>query len=386
MPPTAARLIADAVNKALGSAALTIAADKAPTKYVPIGVIPFEVLLGGGIPRGRMVEIFGAPSSLKSYIALCAIREAQLDGGTAALVDTEHTFDPAWATRIGIDTSQLILQQPESGELAMDAVEALVSAKVELVVVDSIAAALPDSERSKRLAGESHQPARLAALMSMGLRKITAMNTDTGILWINQLREQVGVTFGNPEKPPGGRAMSFYASIRVNIRPAGKITVTGKVHDGDDWANSKIQTGQKWKAVTEKNKLDRPFKEVFFTWDLTRGEVDEASYLFAQGIEHGIISNAGAMWSWDQDGKTHKVRGKEAMKLRVREDPELNQLLLASVYSSHGLPAPKTRGRAKSGKGSGTLADTGAAGGGEGSNERTVPPGKRPRVKRSPQT
>lgn len=371
---TTARDIAALVNKALGADVLGIASDAPPTSVIPTGVLPFDLLLGGGLPRGRMTEVFGAPSSLKSYLGLCAIREAQHLGGTAALIDTEHTFDPGWARSIGVANESLLLQHPSSGELALDTAEALVSGKIDLLVIDSVAATLPEAERNQRLAGEKGQPGRLANLMSKGLRKVTTANSDTAILWINQLREQIGVTFGNPEKPTGGRALPFYASIRINIKQAGKLTVPRKVHDGEGWVDGRTQTGQKWRAVTEKNKLDRPHQEVYFTWLFNQARVDETGFLFAQGIETGVITQRGSMWDWQAGDETGKVRGKEALRVEITGNRKLREAIVAASSVSHGHHVPlRSGGTDVSGTSS---ADTGTPPGDDPGSTRARAPGR----------
>jgi recombination protein RecA len=205
-----------AVNKAMGKDVLLRGSDpKFVVKYLRTGVLPFDILLQGGLPRGRFSMITGDWSTLKSYMGLCAIRETQLQGGVASLIDTEHAFDPDWATSVGVNVDDLLLQYPENGELAIDTAEALIrSDEVDLLVIDSVAATLPQQEQEKRLYKENIQPGRQAALMSAASRRMTtANNGKTAVLWVNQLRENIGMTFGPREKAPGGRALPFYSCL-----------------------------------------------------------------------------------------------------------------------------------------------------------------------------
>ncbi len=211
---TRAQELLDQINATLKGPVLKMGSDKTLlVEYWPTGILPMDMLLQGGIPKGRFVEIVGDYSTLKSYIGLKAIATTQASGGVCALIDTEHSYDPTWAAALGIDTKALIVQQPETGELAMDTAEALIRGECDLIVFDSIAATLPQTERNKRLHEESVQPARQAQLMSLAMRKLTAANSKTAMVWINQTRLNVGVTFGNPESLPGGRAMPYYACL-----------------------------------------------------------------------------------------------------------------------------------------------------------------------------
>ena len=325
---TRAQDLMSEINAALKSPVLRLGSDlDLKVDYFPTGVLPIDILLQGGIPRGRFVTITGDWSTLKSYIGLKAIASTQANGGTCALIDTEHSFDPSWATQLGVDVGQLILMQPESGEIAIDTAEALVRGNVDLIVFDSVAATLPQSERNKRLHDESVQPARIAALMSVGLRKLTAANKKTAIIWINQLRMNVGVTFGNPEVATGGRSLPYYSSYIINVKKTGKITRSVKTWDGDKWIDTKETYAQKFRAHVEKSKLSAPHREVHFVWDHELNSVDEISFLIAAGLESGYITQSGA--SWEFDGV--KVRGREAFKQLFVEDNGMHQKLLNRV-------------------------------------------------------
>lgn len=211
---TSATDLMNAVNKALGTDVVRMGSHPDyVVEYRPTGLLPFDILLQGGMPRGRMVEVFGDYSTLKTYLGLYAIASTQQAGGTAALIDTEHAFEPEWAASCGVDVQNLIMPPTETGEEAMDAAEALIRGNIDLIVVDSVAATLPQAEQQKRLHKESIQPARQAHLMSAALRRLTAANKHTSMLWINQTRLNIGITFGSPEAIPGGKALPYYACL-----------------------------------------------------------------------------------------------------------------------------------------------------------------------------
>lgn len=339
-----ARALMDTINATLKSPVLKMASDSdLKVEYLPTGVLPIDTLLQGGIPRGRFTTLTGDYSTLKSYVGLSAIAQAQQRDYTCALIDTEHSFDPAWATDIGVDVNSLILQHPESGELAIDTAEALVRGGCDLIVFDSVAATLPDAERTKRLYDEKVQPARIAQLMSVAMRKLTAANKNTAIIWINQLRMNIGVTFGNPEVATGGRSLPYYSSYIVNIRKTGKITRTVKTWDGTEWKDTKETHAQKFRAYVEKSKLSAPHREVHFVWDHETNSVDEIGYLIAVGLESGYITQNGAMWSCNGI----KVKGKDKFKETVRTDSNLQQAIRASVFPGSPAPAKKKVARQK---------------------------------------
>ena len=337
--PSKAETIMHEVNAAMGSNVLTLGSDpKFVVGYMSTGLLPFDILLGGGIPRGRFVTAIGDFSTLKSYIGLCAMAEEQKRGGAVALIDTEHSFEPTWATAIGVNTKQLITPNyadVQTGEQALDYAEGLIRAGVDLIVFDSVAAALPQTERNKRLYKESLQPARLAQLMSLATRKLTAANDHTGILWINQLRDQVGILFGNPERATGGRALPYYSSLIVNIRRTGKITKTVKVHDGTAWIDAKQMIGQKYKASLYTSNLSKPMTECHFVWDLKAGRINETAYLIAQGVELGFINNKGTMWTVG----SQRFRGRESFEKALTTNHALTRALENKVRAVHELPA-----------------------------------------------
>lgn len=333
-----AKELANQVNAALGKGAVRMGSDKSlVVTYMPTGVKPVDDLLGGGFPRGRFIEIYGDYSSLKSYVALHAIGAAQARGETAALIDTEHAYDPEWAASLGVDVDELILQQPETGEEAIDIAEVLIRNGVDLIVFDSVAATLPRAEAGLQLSGDKNvQPARLAQLMSIAMRKLTAANKNTAVVWINQTRLNVGITFGNPETIPGGKSLPYYASIRVSFRKSQRITESVTTQSFTDKGAPKDVSVKRTrqqiiKATVEKSKLSKPHNEVFFTFDFESAEVDTLGYLINRCVEEGLITKSGQ--SWKVKGKANGVRGFDAFRQTVTV-PQLEALLRPS-------PGPK---------------------------------------------
>ena len=342
---TKAKDIMNAVNAAMGSTVLRSGSDSAfKVTYIETGLLPIDVLLAGGIPRGRSTVIVGDWSTLKSLIGLYAIRAVQHSGGVAALIDTERAFDPDWATEVGVNVDDLLIWPPRddpeavvSGELAIDIAQGFAVQEVDLIVFDSVAATLPEQERDKRLHGEKVQPGRLAALMSVGLRKLTASNNQTAFIWINQLREQIGITFGNPEKATGGRALPYYASLILQTKKAGKMTRPIKYHTGEKWESGKETIGQKFKAELHKSKLSKPHREVFFDWLLEDGTVDEIGFMIAQGMEHGFMTLKGSTWSHEG----WKAVGREKWRKMIQATPALYESLYDATRDANGLPPIK---------------------------------------------
>lgn len=316
---TTAKEIAKQVNSLLGKDVVRMASDPYfKVEYFKTGVLPVDVLLGGGIPRGRFTEFYGDFSTLKSYVALKTIAEVQRSGGTCVLIDTEHSFDPEWAESLGVDVGELIVQHPENGEMAVDVTEAFIRAGVDLIVWDSVAATLPKDEQEKR-ATDAVQPARLAALMSRAMRKLTAANSKTAILCINQTREKVGIVFGSNESVPGGKALPFYASYRIAMRKAGKIQEEIKVHDGEKWTKGKQVTGHRIRATLEKSKLSAPNREVTFIYDLKLAAVDDFMFMAGYGVEYGLVRNEGQSWSIPELTEFKVIRGRENFIQALRE-------------------------------------------------------------------
>mgnify|MGYP003147351498 FL=1 len=338
MKATAKELAAE-INQALGAGTVRLGSDESlVVTTIPTGVLPIDYLLGGGIPRGRFTEFFGAYSTLKSYVALRAIAECQAEGGVCAIVDTEHAYDPEWARRLGVDPDELIYQAPSTGEEAMDVSEVLIRNGIDLLVWDSIAATVPQTEANKRLANETVQPARLAALMSMGLRKLTAANEHTAVIFINQTRLNVGQMFGDPETVPGGRAMPFYASHRVALRRAGRVKEGQKVYDSEGkQANITVTHGHKVRATLEKSKLTAPSKDVLFTFDLHHGEVDELGFAITQGLIDGHVKHEGRRWWVDINGEEDTpVVGLPKFRTMLGENPVRLNKIKKALLRSHG--------------------------------------------------
>lgn len=278
-------------------------------EVIPTGCLPVDMALGcGGMPRGRIVEIYGPESSGKTTLALHVVAEAQKNGGTAAFIDAEHALDPIYAKKLGVDIDNLYVSQPDNGEQALDICDALVrTAAVDVVVVDSVAALTPKAEIEGDM-GDQHMGLQ-ARLMSQALRKLAgiANRSKTCIIFINQLREKIGVMFGNPETTAGGKALKFYASIRIDIR---------KVDTIKDGANI---VGNKTRAKVVKNKLAPPFKTVEF--DIMYGEgISKVGSLVDMAVELNVIQKTGSWFSYNDE----KIgQGKENAKQFLRENPEI---------------------------------------------------------------
>ena len=276
---------------------------------IPTGCLSLDIALGiGGLPRGRIIEIYGPESSGKTTVALHAIAEAQKMGGVAAFIDAEHALDPVYAKKLGVKLDDLYVSQPDTGEQALDICDALVrSSAVDIIVIDSVAALTPKAEIEGDM-GDSHVGLQ-ARLMSQALRKLTGIvnKSNTCVIFINQLREKVGVMFGNPETTTGGKALKFYASMRLDIRR----TDTLKDADG--------AVGNRTKAKIVKNKLAPPFKQAEF--DIVFGEgISQEGCVIDLGVQFGIIGKSGAWFSYNGE---KVAQGKEKMRLFLKDNPEL---------------------------------------------------------------
>jgi recombination protein RecA len=283
------KIVVGSIEKQFGKGAIMALGDEDATDVpvIPSGSLAIDDALGiGGYPRGRIVEIYGPESSGKTTLTLHALREAQRGGGVAAFIDAEHAFDVAYARSIGVDTERLLVSQPDSGEQALDIVEMLTrSGAVDLIVVDSVAALTPKAEIEGEM-GDAHMGLQ-ARLMSQALRKLTgvAHRTGTTLIFINQLRQKIGVTFGNPETTTGGNALKFYASVRIDVRRIGPIKV------------SEESVGSRTRAKIVKNKLAVPFREAEF--DIRWGAgIDGATDLLDYGIQLGLVEKSGAHLSF----------------------------------------------------------------------------------------
>lgn len=307
--------------------------------YLPTGIAPIDDLLQGGIPYGRFVEFFGDYSTLKSYVGYKAIAQCQKKGELAALIDTEHSFDPEWATQCGVDVEALIIRRPETGEEAMDVAEILIRGKVDLIVFDSVAAALPKAEQEKSLSKDKVQPARLAQLMSLAMRKLTAANSKTAMIWINQTRINVGVMFGSNEAVPGGKSLPFYASYRIALRKSGQVMEEVEKYQMKDGKPTKVKVkrkvGQLITATVEKSKLSAPHEALQFTFDFRTAEVDDWQYLANKALTMGILALDRGMW-WETGTKNPtKYRGETA-----RENLPVEYLATLIALASNGETEP----------------------------------------------
>ena len=350
-----AKALVEHVNGIMGKGTMTLASDPYyNVTYLPTGISPIDDLLGGGIPYGRFVEFFGNYSTLKSYVGLRAIASEQRRGGLAALIDTEHSFDPKWAKECGVDVDNLVLKQPESAEQAMDITEVLIRGGCNLIVFDSIAAALPRSEKDTMLSGDKNiQPARLAALMSVAMRKLTTANGKTAMIWINQTRVNVGMMFGNPETTPGGKAMGFYASMRIALRKAGSVVEPVEVNVLEKGVPKRKKINQTVavtvRATVEKSKLNQPHRDVMFNFDFRNAEIDEWYYLVTQCMDVGAIEYNRGIWSvCEGKMKGQKFRGREAFQAKMTEKVMLGLLNRPIPEKLDGAEAPaKSKGAAR---------------------------------------
>ncbi|MET8248986.1 recombinase RecA [Streptomyces sp. NPDC005202] len=282
---------------------------KEPIEVIPTGSTALDVALGvGGLPRGRVVEVYGPESSGKTTLTLHAVANAQKAGGTVAFVDAEHALDPEYAKKLGVDIDQLILSQPDNGEQALEIVDMLVrSGALDLIVIDSVAALVPRAEIEGEM-GDSHVGLQ-ARLMSQALRKITgALNqSKTTAIFINQLREKVGVMFGSPETTTGGRALKFYASVRLDIRRIETLK------DGTE------AVGNRTRVKVVKNKVAPPFKQAEF--DILYGQgISREGGLIDMGVEHGFVRKAGAWYTYEGD---QLGQGKENARNFLKDNPDL---------------------------------------------------------------
>lgn len=294
---------------------------------VSTGSLELDIALGvGGLPKGRIIEIYGPESSGKTTLTLHAIAETQKSGGVAAFVDAEHALDPKYAANIGVDIDNLIVSQPDTGEQALEIVDALVrSGAIDLIVVDSVAALVPKAEISGEM-GDSHMGLQ-ARLMSQALRKLAGISKKAGtsIIFINQLRMKIGIVFGNPETTSGGRALKFYSSVRLDIRRKDSIK------------DNKDIIGNKTRVKVVKNKVAPPFKEAYF--DIMYGEgISKEGSVLSAGLNADIVDRAGAWYSY---GDIKLGQGQENSKEFLKENEEVMNEIEYKVRMKHKLPVDR---------------------------------------------
>jgi recombination protein RecA len=296
---------------------------RAPVEVIPTGSIALDVALGiGGLPRGRVVEVYGPESSGKTTVALHAVANAQRAGGIAAFIDAEHALDPEYAKKLGVDTDALLVSQPDTGEQALEIADMLIrSGALDVIVIDSVAALVPRAEIEGEM-GDSHVGLQ-ARLMSQALRKMTGALSGTGTtaIFINQLREKIGVMFGSPETTTGGRALKFYASVRLDVR---------RIETLKDGAEA---IGSRTRVKVVKNKMSPPFKQAEF--DIIYGlGISREGGLIDMGVEHGFVRKSGAWYTYDGD---QLGQGKENARAFLRDNPDLADELEKRIKEKLGI-------------------------------------------------
>ena len=316
----ALQLTLDKIEKSYGKGAVMKLGDNAAIENIEVistGSIGVDNALGvGGFPKGRIVEIYGPESSGKTTLAIHAIAESQKKGGIAAFIDAEHAFDPAYAQKLGVNTNDLLVAQPDNGEQALEIADNLIrSGAIDIIVIDSVAALTPRSEIEGEM-GDSKVGLH-ARLMSQALRKLTSTISKTGCccIFINQLREKIGVMFGNPETTTGGNALKFYASVRIDIRRISAIK------DGDNVIGNRV------KVKVVKNKVSPPFRQAEF--DLLYGQgISKIGEIIDLGVDLGLIKKSGSWFSYND---TKLGQGRDAVKQLLMDNPELSEELEAKV-------------------------------------------------------
>ncbi|HYO86156.1 MAG TPA: recombinase RecA [Dermatophilaceae bacterium] len=317
------------IEKAHGKGAVMRLGDdvRPPVAVIPTGSIALDVALGiGGLPRGRVVEIYGPESSGKTTVALHAVASAQRGGGIAAFIDAEHALDPDYAGKLGVDTDALLVSQPDTGEQALEIADMLIrSGALDVIVIDSVAALVPRAEIEGEM-GDSHVGLQ-ARLMSQALRKLTgALSTSgTTAIFINQLREKIGVMFGSPETTTGGKALKFYASVRLDVRRIETLK------DGTD------AVGNRTRVKVVKNKMSPPFKQAEF--DIIYGQgISREGGLIDMGVDHGFVRKAGAWYTYEGD---QLGQGKENARQFLRDNPDLADELERMIKDKLGIGLPR---------------------------------------------
>ncbi len=303
---------------------------KAPVPAISTGALPLDIAIGvGGIPRGRVIEIYGPESSGKTTLSLQVIANAQKAGGVAAFIDAEHAMDPVYAKKLGVDTDNLLISQPDSGEQALEITETLVrSGAVDIIVIDSVAALVPRSEIEGEMGDQ--QMGMQARLMSQALRKLTGTisKSQTSLIFINQLRQKIGVMFGNPETTPGGLALKFYSSLRLDIRRVESIKA------GD------VVVGNRVRVKVVKNKVAPPFRQAEFEMYYGEG-VSREGCLLDVGVEAGVVDKAGSWFLWKEE---RLGQGRDNARAYLREHPDvadrLEKILRDKYFNPPVVAAP----------------------------------------------
>lgn len=314
----ALNLALDAIEKQFGKGSIMRLGDahSANVECISTGSLSLDIALGGGLPKGRIIEVYGPESSGKTTLTLHAIAEVQRHGGTAAFIDAEHALDPAYAKRIGVDTTNLLLSQPDSGEQALEITETLVrSNAVDIIVVDSVAALVPRAEIEGDM-GDAHMGLQ-ARLMSQALRKLTGVisRSKVTVIFINQIRMKIGIMFGNPETTTGGNALKFYASVRMDIRRISQIKQADAV------------IGNRTRVKVVKNKVAPPFREAEFDIMYNQG-ISRTGDVLDLATSRGIVEKAGAWFSYEG---TKIGQGREATKQYLAENPKLMEEIANKV-------------------------------------------------------
>ena len=321
------------IDKSFGKGSVMRLGDESrpPVSVIPTGSVALDVALGvGGLPRGRIVEVYGPESSGKTTVALHAVASAQRAGGNAAFIDAEHALDPVYAKALGVDTDNLLVSQPDTGEQALEITDMLVrSGGLDIIVIDSVAALVPKAEIEGEM-GDSHVGLQ-ARLMSQALRKITGALSSTGTtaIFINQLREKIGVFFGNPETTTGGKALKFYASVRLDVRRIGGLK------DGDQ------PVGNRTRVKVVKNKMAPPFKQAEF--DILYGQgISREGSLLDLGVDNGVVRKSGAWFTYGED---QLGQGKENARNFLKDNPQLAAEIEEKILAALGIGEPGRKAR-----------------------------------------
>ena len=338
-----------------------------PVAVIPTGSVALDVALGvGGLPRGRVVEIYGPESSGKTTVALHAVANAQKAGGNAAFIDAEHALDPEYARKLGVDVDNLLVSQPDTGEQALEIADMLIrSGGLDIIVIDSVAALVPKAEIDGEM-GDSHVGLQ-ARLMSQALRKITGALSATGTtaIFINQLREKIGVFFGSPETTTGGKALKFYASVRIDIRRIGALK------DGDQ------TVGNRTKVKVVKNKMAPPFKVAEF--DILYGEgISREGGLLDLGVDTGVVRKSGAWYTYGTD---QLGQGKENSRNFLKDNPQLAAEIEEKILAALGVGEPGRRAKEQAAKEQAAKAAKAGANDQPAQSEETKTASKKPATK-----